>query len=152
MCYNINIYEGGGFLKDNVSFLIEYLGMSDENDLCVVNNCGKCNKLQSEDLYPDSEGVIVVHKLDDWSLSGMSVKVLLEVVDRYRDIITKVLVQDYLGDFHEIRNIFETTNLAEYGHYVTMLQVDNSVKRNRKVMDDYKTFDEVRTTFNSFKV
>lgn len=126
--------------------------MSNENNLCVVNNCGKCNKLQSEDLYPDSDGVIVVHKLDNWSLSGMSVKVLLEVIDRYRDKITKVLVQDYQGNFMEIRNIFETTNLAEYGHYVTMLQVDNFVKRDRKVMDDYKTFDEVRTTFNMFKV
>lgn len=139
-------------MTDNVSFLIEYLGMSNENNLCVVNNCGKCNKLQSEDLYPDSDGVIVVHKLDNWSLSGMSVKVLLEVIDRYRDKITKVLVQDYQGNFMEIRNIFETTNLAEYGHYVTMLQVDNFVKRDRKVMDDYKTFDEVRTTFNMFKV
>ena len=139
-------------MTDNVSFLIEYLGMSDENNLCVVNNCGKCNKLQSEDLYPDVDGIIVVHKLDGWSLSGMSVKVLLESVDRYRDRITKVLVQDYLGNFMEIRNIFETTNLAEYGHYVTMLQVDNFVKRDRKVMDDYKTFDEVRTTFNRFKV
>ena len=89
--------------------------MSDENNLCVVNNCGKCNKLQSEDLYPDVDGIIVVHKLDGWSLSGMSVKVLLESVDRYRDRITKVLVEDYLGNFMEIRNIFETTNLAEYG-------------------------------------
>lgn len=139
-------------MTDNVSFLIEYLGMSNENNLCVVNNCGKCNKLKSEDLYPDSDGVIVVHKLDNWSLSGMSVKVLLEAVDRYRDRIAKVLVQDYQGNFMEIRNIFETTNLAEYGHYVTMLQVDNFVKRDRKVMDDYKTFDEVRTTFNRFKV
>lgn len=109
--------------KDDIQYFMERANNQAGTNQLVVVLKGQCCKIARENYYPDKDGVVVFHKMTEWTEPGFSVAEVLEFMQKYREIITKISFEAIDGNLYAPLNVYESDSLGDAFTYSCFILV-----------------------------
>lgn len=103
--------------------ILEDLSEQSENNVCIVIDNNKCNKLNKD--YQISKDLTTIKfssiEFNKWEYESLSAYEMLEAIGLYQDTLKNILIENYQGEYKTIQRIYESALYSPRGKYSTII-------------------------------